>query len=200
MARRQKDNGKVFKIAMSSLIALLMIFSVFGILIGSYSSELRFGKYKFAQDSTSGIYTIKIAGKEMTFYTLPSDASAIQFPNSTVQKIESATYLITTFNPNTANESTPYIEIARFDMASAMANKTIFSSVSEPSELYAALPVFTCENATAGVPVIVFNVSDVIGVHDYGNCIYLDGKATDFLRLRDRILYEHYGVLHYGNI
>ncbi|MBN1793284.1 hypothetical protein JW826_06390 [Candidatus Woesearchaeota archaeon] len=194
MRRREKEkkSEKTKQIVMSSFLALVMILSVFGIIIGSQSSELKYGKYKF--ERKDNYYTTKIDGKELYFYTLPFDTSYINLSDETVDKIRSSAYLITSFNAGAANESLPAIELVRYDLANLLPEKFIFDGVEEPHPLYEALSVLGCANATLGAPALIFNISDSMSIVDAGDCIYFNGRGADFLRLRDRLLYSYYGV------
>jgi hypothetical protein len=64
------------------------------------------------------------------------------------------------------------------------------------SEDYKELSVLSCANATLQTPVLLFNVSDNTSIIDINNCIYLNARGTEFLRLRDRVLYSYYGVIN----
>jgi hypothetical protein len=194
MARRDKgDSGRKWAVFGSAFIALLFITSIFGVMIGSYSNEIKYGKYKFTQ--TENGYTTNINGQAMNFYTLPPETAYLNFSNASKAKLFQSPFIVTTFNPNTANTSIAAIEVARFDLANAIGAMKVYNVVSEYSEQYASVPIVTCENATVGAPVIVFNVSDRLGVVDTGSCVYFNGRDLDFLRIRDLLLYSYYGVI-----
>jgi hypothetical protein len=195
MRRREKESGRAAKIFMSVFLALIMILSVFGIIIGSQSDELKYGKYKFTLDQDNNYYTTKISGTQVYFYTLPFDAFQFNISESVVGKLRSAAFIVTSFDPNTANESSQAIEVVRFDFANVLKEKNVFNAVSAESQLYSSLPVLDCNNATQGMPIVMFNISDRAGVVEAGECIYLNGKGSDFLRLRDALLYAYFGVL-----
>ncbi len=199
MARRRSSDGNKSKVIMSALIAILMIMSVFGIVIGSYTTDIKYGGHKFSLN-TQGQYETNIDDKNLLFYTLPPEALIINSSQVAIDKILKSSLIVTTFNPRLANESLAYIELARFDIAAAMPEKFIISAVSEFSGDYAALAIVDCANASAEAPVIYFNNSDVASVYENSNCIYVNGKGSDFLKFRDRVLYEHYGVIENGKI
>lgn len=199
MARRKSSDGKTAKIVMSVFIALIMILSVFGVIIGSYTSELKYGKQKFTINE-QGQYLTDIDDVQTVFYTLPPDALVLNVSQSAIQRMLDSSLLITTFNPRLANDSLPYIEVSRFDIAAGMKDKFIINSVSEFSSEYAALAIVDCANASVEAPVIFFNSSDTMSVYETGNCVYVNGRGSDFLRFRDRVLYEYYGVIKDGKI
>ncbi|MBN2141817.1 hypothetical protein JW711_00665 [Candidatus Woesearchaeota archaeon] len=189
---RAKKGEKTKQILMSVFLAVVMIFSVFGILIGTQSDKLSFGGHDFKVDQNR--YTTKIDGKELYFYTLPYEVQYINVSDSAMSKIKNSVYMLAVFNPAAAGESLPAIEIVRFDFVTLLTDKFFYSGVEEPSPLYTTLPTLSCANASAQAPAIIFNVSESSSIVEDGNCIYLNGQGVDFLRFRDRILYDYYGV------
>ena len=193
MRRRGRESGTSAKVWMSVFIGLLMVMSVFGIIIGSQSSDIRYGGVKFTQEDS--VYKAKIKGREVHFYTLPFESNYLNFSKSDFDIINSSSFIITSFDPAAANESAPAIELARFDMATMMTDKLFLNGVIAPSPGYESLPVIGCPNATASSPAVIFNTSDSAGVVASGNCVYLNGRGADFLRIRDRLIYYYYGVV-----
>lgn len=193
MSRWDRKKEKSKQIGMSLIIAGLMIFSVFGVILGTQSNELRYGKFKFKQDSNQ--YLLTIDGKQIPFYTLPYDSEYINVSDIIVNKLKEAYFISLTFNPNKDVDNLPLIELARFDFAQYMDGKVVVNGVLESSETYANLPLIDCSNATLQTPVVVFNISDRIGVVDVDNCIFLNARGPEFIRLRDRLLYAYYGVI-----
>jgi hypothetical protein len=197
MGRRERKRENRIKVMMSIIIVLLMVFSAFGIIIGSYTSDIRFGRLKFVA-TQEGYYQTQINKQTVIFYSLPQDSIIVNAEQGALERIFSSPLFITSFDPNNANESLQFIEVARFDLASSMPDKFVMHSVSDYSEAYAALSVVGCANATFQAPVLYFNVSDTTGIYLQGDCIFFSGRGIDFLRLRDRVLYEYYGVLKQG--
>ncbi|MFH0869670.1 MAG: hypothetical protein V1866_01270 [archaeon] len=193
MSRWERKKEKNKQIWMSLIIAGLMVFSVFGVIIGTQSNELRYGKFKFKQDNNQ--YLLTVDGKEMPFYTLPYESEYINVSDITVNRLKEAYFISLTFNPNKDVDNLPLIELARFDFAQYMGGKVIVSGVLESSETYANLPLIDCSNATLKTPVVVFNISDKTSVVEVDNCIFLNARGTEFIRLRDRILYAYHGVI-----
>jgi hypothetical protein len=192
MGRRERKSEKAKQIVMGVVIALIMILSTFGIIIGSQSNELRYGKFKFQISNNQ--YVTKINGKEMNFYFLPVQTEYINLSSVVTNKLKEAYMVMMTFNPNDQS-NLPVIELVRFDF-SQLLGKVVFSGVLNASEDYKELPVLSCANATLQTPVLLFNVSDNTSIIDINNCIYLNARGTEFLRLRDRVLYSYYGVIN----
>ncbi len=191
MGKRERDSDKKKQIIVSVVLALLMVLSALGVMIGSFSNDMRYGKYKFQINGNQ--YITKINGKETVFYSLPSQTDFINLSSSVTNKIKESYLVMLTFNPSeTAN--LPVIELVRFDF-SQMLGKVVISGVLNASESYKEFPIITCTNATLQTPVMVFNISDNTSIVEDVNCIYLNARGTELLRLRDRILYSYYGVI-----
>jgi hypothetical protein len=97
-----------------------------------------------------------------------------------------------TFNPE-ESANLQAMEVTRFDLSQSL-GKVVYTGVLQISPEY-DLPILTCANSTLKTPVIVLNVSDSTSIVEENNCIYLNARGTEFLRLRDRLLYSYYGVI-----
>jgi hypothetical protein len=191
MGKRERKSDKAKQIIMGVVIALLMILSTFGIIIGNQTSSSRYNGYKFSINGNQ--YATKINGKEMLFYSLPSQSDFINVSSSIPNKIKEAYIVMFTFNPqDTVNIQ--ILEIVRFDLSQYI-DKVILNGVLNASTDYPDFPVITCANATLQTPVIIMNMSDATGIVDIDNCIYINARGTEFLRMRDRLLYSYYGVI-----
>lgn len=191
MGRREKKSDKAKQVVMGIVIALIMVLSTFGIIIGNQTSSLSYNGYKFQLNGNQ--YATKINGKEMIFYSLPSQSDFINVSSSIPNKIKESYIVMLTFNP-ADKVNIQIIELVRFDLSQSL-NKVILDGVLNVSTDYPSLPLITCANATLKTPVIIMNMSDTAGIVDIDNCIYLNARGTEFLRMRDRLLYSYYGVI-----
>jgi len=190
MGRRERKLEKRKQIWMAAILVFLMVASGFGVIIGSRASEMRYGDYKF--QTVDNRYVTNINGQEIPFYFLPSQIENLNLSSAVTNKLREAFFMMISFNPeDTANLQV--IEVARFDLSIHL-GKMVYNGVLKEAIDY-ELPIITCENATLQTPVIVFNVSDKTSIDDVDNCIYLNARGTDFLALRDRLLYSYYGVI-----
>jgi len=194
MGRRERKIEKRKQILMGSILVFLMVASGFGVIIGSRANEMRYGKFKFYLKNNR--YVTKINDNEMPFYFLPSQVDYINLSSIITNKLREAYLVMITFNPGD-KANLQFIEITRFDL-SQLLGKVAYNGVLNTSEEY-DLPIITCTNATLNTPVLVFNVSDTTSITpsivDINNCIYLNARGTEFLKLRDRLLYSYYGVI-----
>jgi len=194
---RSSDDKSHLKLWMSIFIAATMILSVFGIIIGSSgdTTTVRYNDFKFSQDPQYGFYTTKINGDTVPFYSLPTESVYFNLSDEVMVGLRSSVFIVTTFDPDLANTSLQHIELARFDLAQYMKGKQVYNAVLDSAAGYESLPILSCDNASATMPVVTFNISETRGIVSSGNCIYLNGKGADFLFFRDLILYKYLGVI-----
>ena len=192
MGKHERKNDKRKQIILSIVLSAVMIFSVFGVMIGSFTNnEMSYYGHKF--EIKGNKYVTKINGNEIEFDYLPQMTESINLSNDTATKIKSSYVLMITFDPS-QESNLPVMELVRFDLEQKL-DKIVLSGVMSSSEQYQNFSIITCENATQQSPVIILNMSDNTSITDAGNCIYLNGRGSEFLRLRDRVLYSYYGVI-----
>jgi hypothetical protein len=191
MGRRERKGNKAKQIIMGVVIALLMILSTFGIIIGNQTNDMRYNGYKFEYNGNQ-VFT-KINGKEMVFYSLPSQSDFINVSSTIPNKIRESYMVMLTFNP-ADQVNIQLIEVVRFDLSQYL-DKAILNGVLNASASYPDLTIITCANATLQTPVIIMNMSDTAGIVEADNCIYINARGTEFLRMRDRLLYSYFGVI-----
>nr|MCK4929786.1 hypothetical protein [Nanoarchaeota archaeon] len=190
MGRRERRIDKRKQFWMAAILVFLMVASGFGVIVGSRTSEMKYGKFKFfIQDNR---YWTKINDNEMPFYFLPQQVEYINLSSIITNKLREAYLVMITFNPE-EETNLQVIEITRFDL-SQLLGKVVYNGVLASSLEY-DLPILNCANATLKTPVIIFNMSDNTSIVEIDNCIYLNARGREFLRLRDRLLYSYYGVI-----
>jgi len=192
MGKRERESDKKKQVIVSVALSLLMILSVFGVMIGSFgNNEMRYGKFKFEVQNNQ--YVTKINNQEMAFYFLPIQTDYINLSSSVTNKLKESYMIMTTFDPSDAL-NIQIMEVVRFDLAQTL-GKVVVPGVLNQSADYAEVPIVTCANATLQTPVIVLTMSDNTSIEEVDNCIYFKARGTEFLRLRDRLLYSYYGVI-----
>jgi hypothetical protein len=193
MGRKERKQDKAKQVWMSVLIAFLMIFSVFGVIIGSQDNSMKYGKFKFSQAQNG--YVTKINGKDVPFYSLPSQSSFINVSSDVKNLLNGSYFIVVSFDPLAAKESLSAVEVARFDFSQYFEGKLVYNAVTNNTGEYSEQPVITCANATAQTPVIYFNFSDTPGIINVDNCIFINAKGSDVLVMRDRLLFSYFGVI-----
>lgn len=199
MSKFERRREKKKQIIMSIIISAIMVFSVFGIFLGTQTNELNYGKYKFKYNEVypNERYVLKINKQEIPFYFLPQEVEYINLSSVVTNKIKEAFFITTAFDPN----STSLAEIAlvnyhfsQYLKDSNGNNKVVVQGLLRESPAY-SFPVVSCANATLQTPVIIFNLSDIPSIVDDNNCIYFNGRGLRYLMLRDRLVYSYYGVI-----
>ena len=113
MGWRERKNEKRKQIWMGVLMAALMIFSAFGVYLGSVSQtdsiDYKGHKFKFVE----GKYLTKWENKEVPFYNLPQDLEFMNLSEEARVLIQKAWVTQIVFDP--AQGGLEYIELTRFD-------------------------------------------------------------------------------------
>lgn len=195
MGRLERKREKKKKFWMNIFLAAMFVFIILGMTLGGVGnyfggSERKYGKFKFYTKDNRYVTTIN--GNEMFFYFLPSQVEGINLSSIITNKLKEAYLVMLTFNPE-EETNLQVMEVARFDI-SQLLGKVTYNGVLVESMDY-NLPILTCANATLQTPVLLFNVSENTSIVDVDNCIYLNARGTDFLALRDRLLYSYHGVI-----
>jgi hypothetical protein len=177
---------------MGFILVFLMIFSGAGILIGSQSSssDWEYNGFKFKQ--LENYYTTEFDGEETIFYFLPQTLLTINTSGNIKEKISEPMFYLS-FDPESGVQNLLYIDLIRHDFEQNL-NTIVESAITKESDTY-ALPIMTCDNASAYVPVIYFNVANETSIVEENNCVILSGQGVQFLQLRDLLLYIKYGVI-----
>jgi hypothetical protein len=191
---REKRN----RIILSVVIAFVMILSTIGFFYGSQVNEneqkytINNKTYSYTRENNQ--YVLELNKKEkIGFYYLPFEIN-MNITDEILNSIQNSKVVYITFDPDA--EKPEYIDLARFDLAMNFLNKNIYvieGTTKESQEIN--LPIITCENATAYMPVIYLQESNITNLINDNNCIRMQGKNLDFIKFRDLMLYKLYGIL-----
>jgi hypothetical protein len=195
---KKKEKRKLSKAAIISIIfGAIMIFSIAGSVIfdnQQNQNTLKYGEFKFKY--VDGQYILKINKKEVSFSYFPEQLENINVSASIKNSMINSPQVIITFKPEEGEMQG--IDLARFEIAKALvelSNKNIIQGVLINSSRY-ELPLYSCKNATAFVPVIYFEISNNTEIKNENNCIIMNAQyQEDFIMLKDRLLYSIYGIM-----
>ena len=178
---------------MSVFIALIMLASGFAVYLGnSQTSTIKDHGITFKIDIEANQYVGKINDQKMGFSFLPTDLQDIPVDEGVASSLRSAEVLILSFDPALSPKSLQSTSVVRLDLAELTGIPSI-NAVTTPSASY-SLPVFTCANATALMPIVTFKEAKDPSITKEGSCIILAANGTSFIALRDRLVYDYYGV------
>jgi hypothetical protein len=196
VARPEKKDRNASKRKMWTIIlGAIMVFSVFGIMLSSYTSEQDSAVYKgYKFERTATGWVTEIAGKKASFYYLPEDLEKMDIAPEIKSLAESKVVYIT-LNP--AAKRIEQFELMRFELSESM--NSLFGIYSMPgitqeSEQYTQ-PIVTCGNSTEMMPVIALSEANETRAYTDGSCIVLEADAYSSNALKDRVLYSMLGIL-----
>ncbi|MCK4589931.1 MAG: hypothetical protein KAT77_05800 [Nanoarchaeota archaeon] len=189
--KKRKNYAKILLLIVAVVAILSMIFS--SVLIGMDSDEATPSKYNdFRFQFQNGQWTTTINNYAMNFYSHPAELEDIEVPNP--ENLNSPLIYVT-FDPNATNE---YIALSRLklDLTSQLTNIYFSHGILDTSEEY-DLPITTCQNASAYIPVIKYQESNETYIDYNNNCYILNAQSNiDYLRLTERIIYHLTGVIN----
>lgn len=178
----------------------LMIFLVF-IMIGTSFSFVFFGfapsedkiKYNGISFIKNGnIWVARINGKEAAFSYLPKDAESVLAFDDFSRILQNKLEIDTTSDINSTFSGA--VALAQHQMTLTLANYNIYLRKGFTTNNTFNLPIVTCNDATSNVPVVYFRNGNVTKISVKNNCIIADA-ASDFIRVKDRLLYGLFGVI-----
>ena len=176
-------------------LVIIMVGTSFSFLFYGFSPSVERVKYNGFSFSTNGqIWTAKINGQEAAFSFLPADVQDISVKDD-FSKILSGKYEIdTTSEVNSTNKE--YIALAEHQMGLTLGSYNIYLSKGFTANNSFGLPIISCSNATQYTPVIYFRHSNSTSISVQNNCVIAEASSnTDFIRVKDRLLYGILGVM-----
>jgi hypothetical protein len=105
--------------------------------------------------------------------------------------------VVLTANPNSSLEDASTIDYARLQLALAIPKMA--NAMTQPDDRY-LLPVVTCMNATPQVPVVTFDLANESRVSVSGSCITVHAQQRELLLVKDRLIFEYYGIMKDGQV
>lgn len=197
--RKRKRSVIVFGIIM----IFLMVFSVASY-IGTNpqgSSDLTYGDFAFRYDTRgdgSGVLLTEINGRTIEFQNLPVQVQHLPVDSSAIAAMQAAPQIVMSASPALDPQEGATVDYARFQLALAIPKMA--SAMSEPDERF-SLPVLNCSHASPEMPVLLFAVSNATpSLENNANCLVLSGEQRAILQLKDRIIFEYYGILENGTV
>lgn len=195
--KRAKRNKQV----MSFVLVLLMVLSVAGIYASSKSSNKSnyvYGDYSFyvrAEPSLNNQNVFALDGDKssMYFYSLPQDDLRLDSKGNLSTVFYPAKFFALSTDSDIRFFS--FYDQLRFDIATYAKKNSVHGLLVENES--SKLPVITCANATAEIPVIELHLSNetIIVSNSSENCITINARNVDLGLVRDRLLYTALGVI-----
>ncbi len=180
---------------MAVVVAFLMVMSGFGVYLsgrGAQDQTVKDYGITFAIDQDTRMYTADLTGQDVSYYRLPSSIEQYALSADAKSLLRGSQALVLTFDPEAPQEQLGALSEVRLDLSSLL-QKPAINAVTTNSSAY-DLPVATCANATAEVPVVSFELSDETALVKDDSCLRMKGNGTAFYELRDALVYSYYGV------
>lgn len=178
------------------LIVFIMVGTSFSFIFFGYSPSNEAVKYngiKFVKNPSQNIWIAKINGKDAAFTFLPGEVQNIRMPQETAIKLKNRFEIDVTYDLNSTYREA--IALAQHQIGLSLNAYNIYVRKGFTSNNTFNLPVITCSNSTAKVPVIYFRYGNSTEIHEDG-CIVAEASSNaGFIRVKDRILYGILGVL-----
>ena len=180
-----------------------MVFSISEVVLYRGSSPsgepTTYGDYEFVLTplDQGQVWTTKISGQEVQFQSLPTQVGYLEIDPVAIGLLKGAQQVVLTNDMNQTPENAGTIDYAKLELGLAIPKA--IPAMLNPDERY-KLPVINCSRATPQSPVLIFNVTNDTSLRAYGSCIVLNAEFGDILRVKDRIIYEYYGILRDGQV
>jgi len=197
MASRNKgDNSSTKKVVISVFFAFIMVSSMLAIMFSGYnqSTDIEYDGHIFKQQG--GYWVTKLDKTQIKIMSNPSNLAPLKVDDAIAQKLSTG-YQLFISTPLTSQYK-EYAGQAAYDLADYLTTKGIQSSVaiSDDNTGYPKVPLITCENATAALPVVMFEETNQSSITLEGNCIRISGTTgSDFIAYKDRLVLKLSGIM-----
>lgn len=177
-------------------MAAIMILSAFGVVFFGYntsSGKVKYNSIPFTRKGSQWSATIN--SKEAVFDYFPTEVENINISQDIISRLSGKAEIDATYSYNST--SAEDIALAVYGLSQVLAshsNTYVRQGFTEKTSYKA--PIITCANSTAFVPVIYFRPSNETSIYTQDSCIIIEaGKGTDFIRIKDRLLYALFDII-----
>ncbi|HME86949.1 MAG TPA: hypothetical protein VKE88_00895 [Candidatus Nanoarchaeia archaeon] len=200
-AHTQKEEKKSRAgLYLALFLSVVMLGSIGGVFLSNptSSADYTYGKYSFT--STENLWSTKIDGKRVLFYTLPDQAASYDVSPIAMQSIKNSAGFVISFNPiQNTTQQLQIIDVLRFELADTLVDtypeKQVYYAVTAHSDQY-PLPIVTCQNSSISFPVLVVDFGNETAIKYVNDCITITAiDEFSMIALADRIRYSLYGII-----
>ncbi len=197
MARKNTERqSNIKKVIISLFFAFIMVSSILAIMFSGYNqpNEIEYNGHIF---KFQGDYLVtKVDKTTIKIQSYPANLAAIQADDAIAQKLNSG-YPIFISTPLTAQYK-EYAGQAAYDLAEYLGTIGVQTSIaiSDDNTGYPTIPLITCTNATAALPVLIFEESNQSSMSIEGDCIRISASTGyDFIAYKDRLVLKLSGIM-----
>ncbi len=184
-----KDKKEKTKWALIVFIIFIMIGTSVSFVLFDFQPQndvikyngIRFVKYTDRWEAT-------INGNAAAFSFLPNEVENVIVSGDSVKRLQDKYEIDFTYDLNSTYKEP--IALAQHQMGLTLAAYNIYLRKGFTGNNTYEIPVISCKDSTENVPVVYFAYGNETSIHLEGDCIIAQGKEnSDFIRLKDRILY-----------
>lgn len=185
------------KTIMGVVIAAVMVFSVFAVVLDRYgmnSGGHSYNSYTFTQGTTTWQFDYK--GKQLEFTFVPEQTEITNLTGDIAAVLKNNKAFIVTYDINSTLATAMAQMQYKFEQ---VVNNNIQAYVSRglTTETEYVLPKITCANATPTTPVIYLKEGDERKISLENNCIIAQAPdSSDVIAEGERMLYTMLGVMN----
>lgn len=192
---REKKEKK--KLGLILFLVFIMVGTSFSFVFFGFSPATEKAKhngYSFTFAPGQNIWVAKINGRQAAFSFLPKDVEGIPAFEGISNRLTGKFEIDITSDLNSTYKEA--IALAQHQMGLTLSEYNIYLRKGFTSNNTFNLPVITCDDATANVPVLYFRYGNATNIHMEGNCVIAEASANaDFIKAKDRLLYTLLGVM-----
>ncbi|MEK6942752.1 MAG: hypothetical protein AABX00_01675 [Nanoarchaeota archaeon] len=192
-----RDRKEKKKIGLMLFIVIIMIGTSFGVIFYGFSPASNTAEYNgmtFVYRTNGNIWTAEVNGKNVAFSFPPQDVEKIHVEDELASRLKDRLEIDTTYDLNATNAQ--WIALAQHQMGLVLFEYDVYLRQGFTSNNTYNYPVITCADSIPSVPVIYFKEGNETKVYLDGNCIIAESSSdADFLKIKDRMLYEMLGVI-----
>ncbi len=199
----QQDKKRRRLILIFSLFMVgLMLFSIMEVALfrdtSSQTNQMKYGTYEFVYKDLgngAGYLATDINGQEVQFQNLPTQVTYLNLSPAAIAVLKAAPVVVLTTDMNQTYANLNNIEYARLQFSLALQKTT--NAMLYEDERY-TLPIINCSRSSSQMAVVVFNTANETSVITDGSCITINAAQRDLMKIKDRFIFEYYGILNDG--
>jgi len=193
MRKRQKKKSRLPSYIMMGVMVAIMVGSFGTVMLYAPHTSTAYNGQQYEFDQNLGMITTTVDDETLRFHSQASSAATIPY-DDTVTTLLSAPVLTVTFDPQDT-QNLEYYDVVRYELA--LAFPKLAGATTQDSDQY-ALPILTCEDATAQNPIIELSSGEpavLVNQSVNENCIMLTGNLSSVVLAKDALLYNYYGLI-----
>lgn len=193
--RKEPKKGWFSKKKMFPLfIITVMTMSVIGLMWGGDNTQntLEYKDFNFIRKNSQ--WSLKVNNIELVFDYFPSEIEDIPISSEIKDKLRGTIEIDITSEANSSYSKS--IAIAQYNIEQNLRGFNIYIRKGHTSNNTYNMPIITCNDSTAIVPVVYFKDSNQTKVYIENNCIIAEGSSdADFKKIKDRLIYAFLGII-----